>query len=282
MKKEHEKKVCRVVAHMMCERNHIEIRGISYPDEEERTKKAVDVLIETSGQEIVLEHTQIESYYNQIQDCVRINDILLPVCEKLSEALPTPGHYEICINSGAANGIKNTQEIQSLIIKWAKEVAGSLEIGSPRTAPRHCIRKKPLDVPFEVTLYRWPDSDGKVYRKLYAPKELEQKREERIKQAFIDKCPKLQKAKGQNRLSILVLELNDISLGNHIYVSNVMYHEIHNRSDLSDYIYLVRTELNEWSVWILKEDEKLFQEIENHGPFYIEPNDYLKDKWLNS
>ena len=190
----------------------------------------------------------------------------------LTGRLPKHGQFELCINAGAVEGAKDTKRIQKVLIEWIKEKAPSLKLGSPDVAPAHYIREKPIGIPFEVTLLRWPGNDGKLWIVLYAPKDLEEKRRQRINDALEGKCPKLYKARGVDKTSILVLELNDISLGNYTTVTKDVVQNLSHRNDVPDDIYLIKTELEQWCVWILKEGKKLFRDVENRGPHYLNPN----------
>ena len=269
MKKEHEKRVCKAVIDIIKKRKNVLVDKIEYPDEKEHNKQAVDVLLKCSSGEIVLEHTQIESYSKQIEDWSQIRKLLTPLKAMLAGKLPTPGQYELVVDVGATKGAKSTKRIQEALIKWIKKKAPLLQLGSPDVAPEHFIREKPDGVPFEVTLYRWPGSDGKLWIVEDAPSDLEEKRRKRISEALQEKCPKLWRARGDNRTSILVLELDDISLGNHIWVGKDLEQELVHRSDTPDEIYLVRTEQDEWAVWILKEGVSLFRDVADPGPYYI-------------
>ena len=144
-----------------------------------------------------------------------------------------------------------------------------LRLGSPDVAPDHYKREKPDGVPFKVTLYRWSGNDGKFWITEDAPEDLAEKKRERIREALEEKCPKLWRARGNNRTSILVLELDDISLGNHVSVGQALSQEPVHRSDAPDEIYLVRTERDEWVVWVLKEGVSLFRDVADPGPYYI-------------
>jgi hypothetical protein len=270
VKKDHRKQVCNTLACFIARRKGITIKRIRYPDEEQRNVKAVDVLVESSSSEIVIEHTLIESYPGQIAEHSRIQELLKPLQTMLAGKLPTPGHYELSVAVGAVKGAKDTERIQSALIKWVKNKAPSLQMGSPDVAPAHYITEKPRGVPFEVTLYRWPYSDGKFWIILQAPEDLEEKRRQRISKALEEKCPKLFKARSDKRDSVLLFELDDISLGNHIAVANVISEELNLRNDIPDEIYLVRTEIRPWEVWVLKEGTRFFRGIENAGPHYLE------------
>lgn len=270
MRKEHEKSVCKAVVGVIARRKDVVIEQIDYPDEKERTKKAVDVLVKTSSGEIVLEHTRIESYPNQIEDWSQVRRLLKPLEKILAKQLPMPGHYELAVKVGAIKGAKNTESIQRALIKWIRKQAPSLQLGSPEVAPRHYVREKPDGVPFEVYLYRWPRNDGKFWIREYAPDDLEGKRRKRINEALADKCPKLWKAKGDKRTSILLLELDDISLGSHLSIGEALMDELPLRKDPPDEIYFAGTELEQWEVWVLKEGNCIFRNIKEPGPYYLD------------
>jgi hypothetical protein len=272
MQKEYEKRVCKAVIEIIEKRKNILVDKIEYPDEKERNKQAVDMLIKSSSVEMVLEHTRIESYPQQIEDWNHIRQLLNPLKEVFIDKLPTPGHYELAVDVGAVKGAKQTQIIQQALIKWIKEKAPFLKLGSPDVAPYHYKREKPDGVPFEVTLYRWPGNDGKFWIIENAPSDLEEKNTERIREALKEKCPKLLRAKGNRRISILVFELDDISLGNQIWVGKALEQELVHRNDAPDEIYLIRTELTDWEVWVLKEGDTIFRKVTNPGPYYIDHN----------
>ena len=270
MKKEHEKRVCKAVLGVIARRKNIVVEGIDYPDEKEHGEQAVDMLVKCSSGEMVVEHTRIESYPEQIEDWSQVRKLLEPLREGLEGKLPAPGHYELAVDIGACKGAKDTKEIQKALVKWIERKAPSLRVGSPEVAPEHCIKERPDGVPFEVTLCRWPGNDGKFYLAENAPDDLQERRRERISKALEDKCPKLCKARGDARRSALVLELDDISLGSHISVGQALVEELNSRNDVPDEIYLVRSELDEWVVWVLKDGEDLFRGVAKPGPYYLD------------
>ena len=97
MNTKHEKVVCKNTVDFIVRRKNLRIRTIDYPDENNRSTPAVDMLIECSDIEIVLEHTKIESYPEQIADNHRIRQLLEPIKTELEGQLPVPGHYELTI-----------------------------------------------------------------------------------------------------------------------------------------------------------------------------------------
>ncbi|MHA1713124.1 MAG: hypothetical protein ACTSW4_03650 [Candidatus Ranarchaeia archaeon] len=272
-KKKHEKQVCKIVASFIAKRKNLTIDDISFPDEEEHNEQAVDVLIKCSSMEIVLEHTRIESYPAQIADKCMVENLLKPLENKLTDQLPTPGHYKLSIAVGAVKGAKDTESIQKALIEWVEEKAPLLELPIHKPSNKHRITEKPSGVPFEVTLYRFERRDGKFFVMLVAPSELESKRRQRIKIALEEKCPKLSKAKGEKRTSVLLLESDDICLGGQTQIAKAVVEDLP-QNNVPDEIYLVETEIKPWVLWVLKEREKLFPSLDNDGPHYLDPTLY--------
>ncbi|MHC4297416.1 MAG: hypothetical protein ACYS7Y_08960, partial [Planctomycetota bacterium] len=194
-----------------------------------------------------------------------------PLKSKLRGQLPTPGHFELAVDTGTTKGTKWTKEpIQNALIKWIKDKAPLLQLGSPNTAPHHHVREGPHGVPFQVTLYRWPRHDGELRISMNAPASLQDRRRQRISEALERKCPKLCQAREDKRISILLLESDDMSLGNCWATGQATADEMATRNDLPDEVYLVETDIEPWTVWILKDGTDVFPSVENPGPYYLD------------
>ena len=274
MGNKHEDQVCNTVIGFIAKRKHLTISEICCPDKEKKKNvPSVDRLIKCLGAEIVLEHTLIESYPEQIADSKIVEKLLGPLKAQLVGELPKPGHYELSIDVGAVKGAKATKSIQKALFEWIKKKAPLLQVGSPNVAPAHYIREKLAGVPFEVGLYRFPRHDGRFWITLALRDDLREKRRQRICRALNDKCPKLFDAKGDKRTSILVLESNDICLGNSCEIARSVTEELKAHRDAPDEVYLVETELKRWTIWILKDATNSFQDMANPGPYYVKPGE---------
>jgi len=199
-------------------------------------------------------------------------DLLKPLKDELTGTLPLPGHYTLSVAPRSVNGVKYSESfnIRESLKSWIKSKAPNLLIGSPSTAPKHFIREIPPGVPFEVKLYRWPRRDGQFFISRSEPDELEKQRRLRIRRALDDKCPKLQKERGNDRISVLILESDDMALANHAVIAQAVILELSDRKvDLPDEVYLIETEIKPWEVWILKEGNNLFPDIEDAGPHHV-------------
>jgi len=273
MKARHEDRVCDTVLYFIAKRKNLNIDTIYYPDKDKKNNApSVDRLIKCDGIEIVLEHTLIESYPEQIADRKRVAKLLSPLRTELAGQLPTTGHYQLSIDVGAVKGAKNTGAIQKRLVAWIKSKAPLLQLPTPyKPFDKHYVSEKPHGVPFEVTLYRFPRRDGEFWIGLNAPDDLQEKRRQRIRKALEEKCPKLYRARVDTRNSILLLECADIFLGNDLEIAEVVTEEVSLRNDAPDEIYLIDTWMKQWAVSVLKEGENLFPDIENAGPCYLDP-----------
>lgn len=268
-KREHERRVCeamvRVIAHRRGE--HFEIVGV--PDELERSKRAIDLHFRGRSGDYVMEHTQIESFPEQITDDHRFVDLLRPVVAELTDTLPKPGKYVLTVLPGAVVGAMD-DHIPKAFVAWVREKAPTLQLGSPLTAPDHEITKIPPGVPFPVTLRRWPGLDGTFHIARSVPENLEEQRTARIGRALEDKCPKLLTARGENRISVLVLESNDLALADYAHIARAVISECRRRHDIPDEILLVHTDLDPWEVWILREDTRWGPDHIHSGPYWVD------------
>jgi hypothetical protein len=259
MNTKHQKEVCEKVLAVIKSRWGIEISCISYPDEENRNEEAVDMQVEHSKGTIVLEHTRIESYTNQIAESKWAKELFEPIKIALKGKLPIHSKFELCVDSNDLSGARNKKDIQKILTEWIVRTAPTLQL--PSEAPLHMVRTMLSGVPFEITLCRWEGDKGKFSYPLFAPDELENERLKRIKKALDEKCPKLMKARNQDGNSILLLESNDICLANHSSISKALNSVLKECKNVPDTILLIKTEIKPWNLWILKEGQIFFSEI---------------------
>lgn len=272
--RQHERRVCEAVIHVMEAHRGLRASDKSWPEDEQRTQEAIDCQFRLGDSRVVMEHTRIESFpgQGQIEDDVRFVRLLGPLERTLSSALPIPGHYVLVVAPKAVAGVRDAGHLRRALEQWVRLKAPTLVLGSPATAPRHFVREVPPGVPFEVALYRFPDLDGQFMIARAVPEDLESERRARIQTALAAKCPKLQSAKGSGFTSALVLESDDIALGNQVEIAEAVVVELHARhGDVPDEVYLVNTATEMWSVWLLRRSPHLFPHVARQGPYYVDP-----------
>lgn len=273
LQEEHEQKVCEAVIRVMAMRKGEEWSILDRPEISERRKKAVELIFRLGTSEYALEHTRIESFPEQLVDNHQLTELLRPLQMRLDGTMPLPGSYWLNVHVRAVRGAKKGSEIRDALEGWIRQNAPGLALGSPATAPRHFVRERPPGVPFEVSLYRWPGLDGRLFIGQFSPEKLEDLRRQRIRSALAAKCPKLLAAKDRSRISVLVFESSDIALANPVLIGKALIEELSLRQgDVPDEVYLVGTELKEaWVAWVLKEGSHEFPHVPREGPYYVLP-----------
>ena len=218
-------------------------------DDTEKNKKAPDAVALVGCRKVVIEHTSIDSIPFQRMDDDRFMRVLGPLESELAGKLPTPGHYNLAIHTNVIPTGVDWADVRLKILEWCQKVAPNLEIGDPRTAPRHFVREVPQGVPFEVELSRWPRQDGQLKIARFAPEDtdLENQREEVIYQALISRGNKAAECRAKyekERLrTMLVLESKDIALANFTVIGQAFVNATKrvDSAQLPDEVYLVET-----------------------------------------
>jgi len=219
----------------------------------------------------VVEHTKIECYTKQIEENIKFKNLFESLRTRLSGHLPSPGHYHLIIPAEVVFIKLNEKKVRIAIENWVRAKAIELEL-------EHEIFESPNDVPFEITLRREksaiPQIEGKCLVSGIVSGNLAGKRIVRIEEALMRKCPKLNAAKfkSENSKSLLIFESDDLIFSNQQAIAEAVVFELLKRKngDMPDDIYLVETDLVErWSVWIIKEGNKHFPDIDGWGPYYF-------------
>ena len=230
---------------------------IEIPDDIDRNNPAVDMLCAGNNHEYVIEHTLIESFPDQIYDNVQFVKCFEPLEKIFAGKLPKPGHYHFSIKVGEASEIQIHEKTREIVVAWIERVAPELVIDSPGHERKHFIKEKPPELDFEIQLYKEKGLESKdgsllIMRSICDEFDLDSMRFERITTALERKCPKLMKARGEERRSILCLEFNDNGLGDNIAIADCIVKGLLSRDgDVPDYIVLVDTGTEPYYVYII-------------------------------
>lgn len=192
--------------------------SLERPDQLERRQKAVDVLGRdaTGRARLVLEHTLVPSFPDQRTQQIAMVQMFEPVERTFVGSLTGPGNYVLSVVPGSAMGLKRKQDrIRAWVSEWIRQTAPALAIGNQYTARAHSKAATVPGTDMEITLRRWPGRDGQFGIRFDAPNSLDPLRQS-VARAITAKCPKLAAARAANpsALSLLVLEIADIALGN--------------------------------------------------------------------
>jgi len=256
---DHEKMVCLAVLEAMEAREGAKFDDLSWADEVERNREAVDLMFRSSTTRYALEHTRIESFEDQIEHFHQTRAWVGALRSRLEGSLPRPGHFVISFEPGVAAGHKPRTKTIEALAEWVRSRAPSLELGSPQTAPHHWLRERPEGLPFEITLTRWPRMDGELHFSDFVPDDLEGRRRYRIRSALESKLPKLSAATLEGATSILVLESDDIALASAWSISYAFAAEMERLQDaVPDSVWLVEADSEPWQLWELKRGREVF------------------------
>lgn len=177
------------------------VRILGLPDVEDRVNPAVELLTVDAAVELAIEHTLIEPFEKEMDDRPRVLRYERELTERVAARLPGGSRFDLGVDVLATESIKLTSEGLDVIAAWIIDQAPQLEIGSPRTAPRHQISALPPSVPFPVTLYRCPlsaESELRTFAITVArPADLEVRRRARIARALKRKLPKRDRSSGR-------------------------------------------------------------------------------------
>lgn len=259
-----EVELCERVIAMVAARLGAELKITEHPDRDERNEEAVEmVCTSASGQSFAIEHTRIESFGGQIGDGYAFSGLLEPLEAELEGRLP--GRFSLTVAVGAAAGVKGAEypKIRELVKEWVLAQADGLKDGSAVTAA-------PPRVPFPVTLSRRHSDASVLLISRFAPDDLETKRQTRVQQAIDRKYRKLAREKAKGRESILILESNDIALGNSGVVGDAVAKALATCPEPPDRVYLVETDGRPWYLYRLKEGADIYPNPRLHDYNTIE------------
>lgn len=259
-----EVELCERVIAMLAARLRMELEVTEHPDRDERNEEAVEMVCgSASGQSFALEHTRIESFGGQIGDGYAFSGLLEPLEDELKGRLP--GRFSLTVAVGAAARLKGAEypKIRELVKEWVLAQADGLKDGSAVTAA-------PPGVPFAVTLSRRHSDASLLLVSRFAPDDLEARRQARVQQAIERKYRKLAKEKAKGRESILILESNDIALGNSSVVGDAAAKALASCPEPPDRVYLVETDGRPWYLFRLKEGADIYPNPRLHDYNTIE------------
>ena len=249
----HERKICSLVAGLLFQRRNEIMTNYSYPeDEKPPILEAVDAVYSTNGGNYVFEHTTIESYPSQITEDYKVNKLLGSIKNKLANRIKEKGCYKITFATEVLKDKNICAKLADCLIDWVSKNAGKLEIGSPRTAPRHVISDM-LSLGgnlLEVSLYRWPYNGIKVEVSRSSPKDVSEKLLSQVKASLEKKLPKLLRwAKNRNAAPILIFETIDHALVHGANIADAVLEIIQNYAEQPEVICIVGTQDGFCQVW---------------------------------
>ncbi|MBS0546132.1 MAG: hypothetical protein JSR24_00190 [Proteobacteria bacterium] len=232
----------------------------------------VELDFDIGDQHVAVEHTLLQTFAQQIGSAKQFYELALEVVSSLSGQLPKPGVYKLYFPTFSTVGRSMTMDMaRNALREWVIATAGQLHASHPERRAKNVepfgheasITGAPTGLPFEITLWRelhWSLAgrfDGVLTLGRFGPENLEEQRVTQMTRALTNKCPKLQKFKQAGAWTVLILEDADISLSNHVTVADAFEAACVGREDLPDEVFLIDTKTDPWTVWKLKDGDKI-------------------------
>lgn len=240
--------VCDFVRQILEARTGEKIAVTERPEQTHRNEKVVEELWESRSRRYAVEHTRVESFDGQIGNEAKLRQLLLPVAEQLKGRLA--GTYVLSAQ---------LSETQAARIKFADAHAEIVRLVlqlAPTLGDRESIVLPSNKLPFRVQLYRRNDRGSHLGVHTVIEGDGEALRLERMKRALAEKCPKLAEWSADGRVSVLVLEANDLQLSNSWAAYGAFMAAISERNDQPDIVVFVETDGAPMFAWIFKEGEQ--------------------------
>lgn len=272
----YEAEILDCVLAFLSEQLGVEIRATALPDRQDRVNEAVEMLAEGGSHRFAIEHTRLGTVENGIADDVLLQKRMVPLAETLDGHVP--GWYELEIDARAILKVstRNWPAAGAAIQKWVLSVAPTLdpqrEFEEDGRDGNHSITATLPGVPFEVRLLR-TSANGSIVipaRRMAESADLERNRV--VQKAVDDKFPKLKTAAQEGREGVLVLETRDFQGQAAWLVASALRLALAGRTDVPDRIYLIETDHEEWTLWVLKDADGWLGDRprpKNRGPHIV-------------
>jgi len=256
-----------LIALMVAERD-AELHGrgpvevIRWPDDEDHANKTVELIARVStGPEVVVEHTRIESFPEQIADRLVLHEYFPSGGPQIAGRYDA-GKFGLSIIPGAVRELTRRQRrpVGPVITAWVAENLDQVPWPHTRSEPTYLLGSH-HELPFNWALWRWGSDDTRVVGPLAdvvlfwptQPPGLENLRVLRLDQAVRDKVPKLLAATGGQRRSVLVLEDRDPDMSAPLLVSRALKAAVGDHP-LPDVVYIILTRGHDPILGVLYEE----------------------------
>jgi len=265
-----EEQICKAVMSLIAHRRSEGIISAQPVDAVVRDRPAVEWVFDTATAKFTVEHTRIESFSNQITEGKLFAQLLEPLEAELAGKVPRAFFLSVDVGAVKAPSTEHT-EIRKALAVWILAKGAGLEAEEESGPDARCeIIEKPTGVPFEVTLHRDADYDSRLFIMQSLSGDRESLQRDRIRTALARKCPKLLGTQRDGRVSVLVLESDDIALANRRAITSATITELATRKDAPDIVIWARTSTIPWKAWFLKDGDKTYPNLSMAGPHVLD------------
>lgn len=237
--------VCAFVREIISARSGEKIEVTERPELNHRSTPVVEELWESPSRRYAVEHTRLESYEGQIENEARLRRLVVPVRATLEGVLP--GTYTLTVLVWETKGAR---------IRYADahhEIARPALQAAPRLEDGQTVVLRSETLPFSVQLHRRHGNGSRAFVHCLIEGDGDTLRFEQVRRALNDKCSKLAAWAGDERISVLVLEANDIQLSNVFVVYQAFKQALAERTDQPDIVVFVETDGSPMYGWVFKE-----------------------------
>lgn len=198
----------------------------NWPDKVERNRPAPDLLAHDEAGTIVVEHTTVVSYAQQVEDNVRASDVFSGFENRFAAGLERPGRYTLLIDPTDLHLVRRPDRDQRLdeLETWVREqrppYRDDIALG-PITAG-------PPELWVSVQLYRRrcsPEEEGALVWAAVRFADADAHLRQMVAKALAQKCPKLQAENDchPGSVSLLVLGSHDVRMANPAVLMRTTY-----------------------------------------------------------
>jgi hypothetical protein len=263
----HEGKACDAVIRVLEAREGQTRRDVRSP-EKDSDPAPIELTCRIGDRLFAFEHTGIEPFAGHVKLEAEAPRHLDPIRYMLAGTLPPNDVFELHMPAMAMQGKRKREieQIQIALAAWIEATAPTIKAAPYASYPRSVQKVTPPGVPFEVSLYRFLPAapvPGFFMIKHHVSGNLEEAREDRLREACTKKFPKLEAWRQKSGArTVLILEYNDIHLTNPQRVFDVLTQVEDTIAGKPDEIHLVGTFIDHpWYVWALRIDDQTYYRL---------------------
>jgi len=152
----HDKAVCIYAANRLSQHRNGGVFVVdAFPDEIERTAQAVDLAGHDEMGGVVVEHTVVESYSEQLHDNVRVTEAFVDFGDRFGHSLPAPGFYTLAVHTGGGHQLPRGER-QETALTSIEDWVRRQQLSDPTVwpPPQNWVPAMSPEVPIALTLYR--------------------------------------------------------------------------------------------------------------------------------
>ena len=246
-------RVCEFVREIVAARTGETVKLKERPDREQRNVPAPDESWQSPTRLYAVEHTLIESFEGQNANTAKITRLLGPVKIVLGDLLP--GYFVLDVDERETTAARVNFNLTHL------EAATLIVEAATRMAPGDTEILRSERLPFEMRLHLRHSKSSALILGSNIDGDPTDLRLQRVRRAFTAKFPKLAAWARNGYVSALVLEANDFQHASVFRNFSAVKSALSERADQPDLIVLVETDGSPFYGWILKERDRLGDDV---------------------